>query len=45
MSRRKLGSRPQHLSVMQGTLDLKHLYLYLNDKTCYVCMERCVFIM
>jgi len=33
MSRRKLGSRPQHLSAMQGKLDSRQLHSHLHEKT------------
>lgn len=36
MSRRKLGSRPQHLSAMQGKLDLRKLSPLLNAKPQYI---------
>lgn len=45
MSRRKLGSRPQHLSAMQGKLDLRQLYSHLNDKTQHIFTENRIWIM
>lgn len=36
MSRRKLGSRPQHLSAMHGKLDSRQLHSHLNEKTQYM---------